>query len=97
MLEDKVEESWAKDAKSKGALFYKFTSPARRFVPDRIRLEYVPVQHRELVARYIKFMEFKRPKGPVMPGQVRERERLMKQGYSVEIIDKTKEQYDAGK
>lgn len=55
MLEKKIEEHLVQRIKAKGGIAYKFTSPQRRSVPDRLVLE--PSTHmvqamRELLVRY---------------------------------------------
>ena len=59
-------------------LVYKFTSPNRRSVPDRM-----------IVAPHgpVFFIEFKRPGGKTTAGQDREIERLLNQNVSVYVVD----------
>lgn len=66
---------------------YKFVSPARRNVPDRLLLVPVPPEHRELVARYVRFAECKAPGCKPTKGQAREHARLRELGFVVEVVD----------
>ena len=73
---------------------YKFTSPARRSVPDRLNLLPIPEVHREIVARYVRFVEYKGPGVAASESQLREHERLRAMGFRVVVID-SKEGVDA--
>lgn len=78
MLEKKIEAAVCDYAKSKGWLVYKFTSPARAAVPDRL---FIAPGGRVI------FVEFKREgQKPTVP-QSREHERLRAQGVAVYVID----------
>lgn len=90
MLEKDVEAKLVECVKAKRGMAYKFVSPARRNVPDRLILMPIPEEYRELVARYVRFVECKRPGGKPTDGQVREHNRLRAMGFQVEIVD-TKE------
>lgn len=87
MLERDVEKHTKRHAESKGWITRKWTSPGHSFVPDQIFLNYVPFEHRELIAKYIRFVEMKRPGGKCTPGQLREHARLRGQGFAVDVID----------
>lgn len=65
-------------AESKGILCYKFVSPGRRGVPDRLLIDR---DGRSF------FIEFKQPGGAVRPEQMREIERLNRNRAIVYIID----------
>lgn len=70
---------------------YKFTSPGRRGVPDRLCLkEITDPEHRKIVARYVKFIECKAPGKKPRKDQINEISRLIKLGYDVEIVDSKK-------
>lgn len=77
----------------KGGIAYKFKSPGRGGVTDRIKLYPVPPEHRAIVARYLKFVEYKRPKGKRAKGgvlsddQMREHRILRDMGFEVLVID----------
>lgn len=87
-------EDYGSDAvKDLGGIPYKFTSPARRSVPDRLNLLPIPPSHRELVARYVRFVEYKKPGEDATEAQKREHKRLRDIGYHVVVID-TKEGVD---
>ena len=74
MLEKKIEEKVNEYAKSKGFLVYKFTSPNRRAVPDRMYVH--PSGH-------VSFIEFKAEGKLPTPPHVREHERL--RGHKVQV------------
>ena len=66
---------------------YKFTSPGRRNVPDRLCLAAVPEEHRALVARYVRFVELKAEGEKPTAGQRREHKRLRELGFRVDVVD----------
>jgi hypothetical protein len=78
MLEKEIEDKSVRYAKKKGWLAYKFTSPSRRSVPDRLFIS----PRAEIV-----FVEFKKKGGKPTDGQVREITRLREQGCYVFIFD----------
>jgi len=89
MLEKEIERRVCDYAKSKGVLAYKFTSPARSAVPDRLFIS---------TNGKVWFCEFKREGAkPTIP-QAREHTRLRQQNVSVYVIDNVeagKEMIDA--
>lgn len=87
MREKIVEENLIKVVKSADGIAYKFTSPARRSVPDRLCLLPVAAEHQEIVGRYVKFVECKAPGKKPTPAQAREHDRLRKMGYDVRVLD----------
>jgi len=87
MLESVVEAAHMKSVKDQGGISYKFVSPARRSVPDRLDLRPIPEAVRELVAKYVRFTECKRPGELPTPSQHREHERLRALGFTVDIVD----------
>ncbi|MCM2575093.1 hypothetical protein NAT65_28700, partial [Achromobacter xylosoxidans] len=87
MRESAIEQHAVAMFKAQGDLPYKFTSPGRRNVPDRLRLCEIPAEHREIVARYVQFIEFKATGEKPTAAQEREHARLRKLGYRVEVID----------
>lgn len=94
-IRESVIEAYGGDAvKALGGVPYKFTSPGRRSVPDRLNLLPVPEAHREIVARYVRFVEYKRPGEDATPEQKREHARLRGLGFYVVVID-TKAGVDA--
>ena len=78
MLEKKVEEAVCKHAKTLGYLVYKFTSPQRRSVPDRILIS---------PSGKVLFVEFKAPGKRPTKMQERELNRLKEQGQVVKVVD----------
>lgn len=85
--EKDVEADHMARVKADGGISYKFTSPARRSVPDRLDLRPIPPEHRELVARYIRFTECKKPGEKPSPAQQREHEFLRSLGFTVDVVD----------
>jgi hypothetical protein len=85
--ESVIEEKFVKLCKRLGDLCFKFTSPARRAVPDRLRLRPIPPHHRALVGEYVQFVELKATGIPPTESQAREHARLRELGYRVEVID----------
>ncbi|WP_221625210.1 VRR-NUC domain-containing protein [Burkholderia cepacia] len=85
MLEKTVETYLVDHVRAAGGDAYKFSSPARVSVPDRIVI-FPPAR--------IYFVELKRPGGVVTKGQLREHERLRALGCDVRVID-SREAVDA--
>lgn len=82
MLEKQIEAKVCAYAKEKGLLVYKFTSPARAAVPDRM---FIRPDGR------IWFCEFKREGQKATPAQEREHHRLRQHKVSVFVIDNVDE------
>jgi len=78
LLEKQIERSVCDYAKSIGFLVYKFTSPERAAVPDRMLITPKGV---------VFFIEFKREGTKATPAQVREHERLRAQRVTVFVVD----------
>ena len=78
MLEKQIESKVCDYAKSKGWLTYKFTSPARAAVPDRLMIQ---------PGGKVVFVEFKRTGMKPTEAQLREHKRLESQGCHVWVID----------
>ncbi len=78
MRESKIESEVCKYAESKGFLVYKFVSPGRRGVPDRL---FVDCSGRTF------YIEFKQGKGRLSPMQVREIVLLRDNGAMVFVVD----------
>jgi hypothetical protein len=78
MLEKHIEAKVCDYAKQRGLLVYKFTSPARAAVPDRLFI---------LPGGRMFFCEFKREGQKPTPPQEREHHRLRQHGVSVWVID----------
>lgn len=94
LRESDIESYGGEAVKALDGVPYKFTSPARRSVPDRLNLLPIPEAHREIVARYVRFVEYKAPGKEASESQLREHERLRALGYHVVVID-SKEGVDA--
>jgi hypothetical protein len=82
MLEKDIEAKVCDYAKTKNVLVYKFTSPNRMAVPDRMLIR--PDGH-------IWFVEFKREGAKPTPAQEREHHRLRQHKVSVFVIDNVEE------
>jgi hypothetical protein len=79
MLESKIEEHLRKKVKDVlQGIAYKFTSPSRRSVPDRLCL---------LPGGKAIFVELKAPGKKPTEGQLREHKRLRALGFQVDVID----------
>lgn len=85
--ESQVEDDHRDAVAADGGISFKFVSPARRSVPDRLDLRPIPPEHRELVARYVRFTECKRPGEKPTPSQLREHERIQALGFVVDVVD----------
>lgn len=84
MLEKQIEKKVCDYAKERGLMVYKFTSPARAAVPDRM---FIRPDGR------IWFCEFKRAGQKPTPAQEREHHRLQQYKVSVFVVDSV----DAGR
>lgn len=82
MLEKEIEARVCEYARSKGVLAYKFTSPARAAVPDRL---FIAQDGR------MWFCEFKAAGKKPTPAQEREHTRLREQKVNVFVIDNVAE------
>lgn len=78
MLEKQIEDAVCRYARDKGVLAYKFTSPARAAVPDRMFIA---------PGGRIWFCEFKRTGQKPTAPQEREHNRLRMQGCTVFVVD----------
>ena len=78
MLEKDVEAHLVEGVKRLGGVAYKFTSPGRRNVPDRICV---------LPGGRIVFVELKAPGKKPTAGQAREHQRLRDLGQEVVVCD----------
>ncbi|HEJ0061783.1 TPA: VRR-NUC domain-containing protein [Proteus mirabilis] len=76
--EDEVERHLVNEVKKAGGIAYKFTSPGRKGVPDRIVL---------LPNGRIIFVECKAPSEKPRPDQLREHARLFALGFHVVVLD----------
>jgi hypothetical protein len=82
MLEKQIEAKVCEYAKTKNVLVYKFTSPARMAVPDRLFIR---------PDGKVWFCEFKREGQKPTPAQEREHIRLQQHKVSVFVIDNVEE------
>lgn len=88
MLEREVESSLVSDVNNAGGKALKWSSPGLSGVPDRIVLMPIPEHHRELVAKYVKFVELKAPGEKPRPLQDRVCGWIRDMGFSVQVVDK---------
>ena len=84
MLEKQIESKVCKYARDKGMLVYKFTSPQRRAVPDRMFITRTG---------HIFFIEFKRSGMKPTKAQALEHDRMKRNGAFVYIIDDVEQGY----
>jgi len=77
-LEKVIEEKVNTYAKERGVAVYKFTSPARAAVPDRLYIS---------AKGDFAFIEFKRKGKVPTPAQAREHERLRMRNVKVYVVD----------
>lgn len=82
LLEKQIESAICEYARAKGVLAYKFTSPARAAVPDRL---FIAPDGR------VWFCEFKREGAKPTPAQEREHARLRQSKVNVFVIDNVSE------
>ena len=82
MLEKDIEAKVCEYSKQLNVLVYKFTSPNRMAVPDRMLIR--PDGH-------VWFVEFKREGAKPTPAQEREHHRLRQHKVSVFVIDNVEE------
>lgn len=76
--ESTIEKHLVAEVKKAGGMAYKFVSPGRRSVPDRLVL---------LPGGRAVFVECKAPGEKPRPEQLREHERLRAQGFTVIVLD----------
>ncbi|ECG8599328.1 VRR-NUC domain-containing protein [Salmonella enterica subsp. salamae] len=77
--ENLIEKHLVAEVKKAGGIAYKFVSPGRRSVPDRIVL---------LPGGRLVFVECKAPGKAPRANQVREHERLRALGFTVVVLDR---------
>lgn len=76
--EDVIEKHLVNEVKKAGGIAYKFVSPGRRAVPDRLVL---------LPGGKVIFVECKAPGEKPRPDQLREHARLFALGHQVVVLD----------
>lgn len=85
--ESAIEKADRARHKAEGSRMLKFVSPGLVGVPDDILLKPIPPEHQELVARYFRFVEYKKPKGPTRSTQLRRHKELRDLGFAVDVVD----------
>lgn len=78
MRESEIEAKLKEMVEDKGGLYYKFTSPAKRGVPDRLVIFDVELWF---------FVELKSEEGSLEPWQEREIKRLKDRGVKVFVVN----------
>ena len=78
MLEKHIEQALVRKVKSLGGICEKYTSPARRSVPDRL----VSMPGGDII-----FVEVKRPGGKVTEAQKRDHLKRRALGFKVIVVD----------
>ncbi|AYD44698.1 VRR-NUC domain-containing protein [Yersinia rochesterensis] len=76
--EDSIEDNLVKEVKKSGGIAYKFVSPGRRSVPDRLVL---------LPDGKVIFVECKAPGEKPTSAQLREHEKLRALGFIVHVLN----------
>ncbi|WP_145518015.1 PDDEXK family nuclease [Yersinia mollaretii] len=76
--EDSIEDHLVKEVKKAGGIAYKFISPGRRSVPDRLVL---------LPGGNVIFVECKAPGEKPTTAQLREHEKIRALGFIVRVLD----------
>lgn len=87
MRERDIEAYLVRRVREAGGLAYKFTSPNRRHVPDRIVLMPLRSIGCADIDKSVVFVELKAPGKKPTAGQVREHKRLRGLGFRVDVID----------
>lgn len=87
MLEKDLEKIGVKFAKTFGQIQYKFTSLNYTSVPDRLHLAFVPPHYREIVAQFVRFVEYKAEGQRPTARQLKEHKNLESMGFKVEVVD----------
>lgn len=88
MYESDVENKYCRLIRNSGGIAYKFTSPGRRGVPDRLIILPIPEEHQELINKYVWFVELKAPGKKPKKHQLNEIRALQKLGMRVDVVDK---------
>lgn len=84
MIESNIEEYFNTQVKKAGGKTYKFVSPGRVNVPDRIVIWPAPTAY---TSAYVHFVELKKPGKKPRAGQARELQRLKDLGCNALYID----------
>jgi hypothetical protein len=82
--ESDVEEYLVKEVEKRGGVAEKFSSPAKRSVPDRL-VQWLDRGDWDVCS--ICFVECKKPGEPPAPAQARDHERRRGMGYRVYVVD----------
>lgn len=84
-IESKAEREFTTHARERGCLHWKWTSPGRPGVPDRILI--VPSAMRTVMRPAIRFIEWKKKGGTLKDRQKRRIKELRDAGCTVEVFD----------
>lgn len=93
LLEREIEAKGHQYARDKGVLHLKFVSPNRAAVPDRLLLSSIPEWLRPLIAKHVRFVEYKRQGQKPTAAQIREHTRLRALGFQVDVVDHMDDAY----
>lgn len=85
--EAQIERHLVELVHQKGGKAFKFVSPTTAGVSDRLVLMPVPPEHRELVQRYVKLVEVKRPGERPRPLQVWFMQQIAQLGHAAAWVD----------
>lgn len=85
--EKDIEGKHREKQEKRGGKALKFVSPGYAGAPDRIYLNPIPEEHRAIVAKYMRFVEFKAPDKKPTALQAEVHEELRELGYCVLTID----------
>jgi len=95
--EVKVERALVQAVEAEGGRCWKWVSPGLAGVPDRICLMPVAEEHREIVARYVRFVETKAPGGALRGLQKRVIGWIRCLGYRVDVVESVEDARKAAK
>lgn len=87
MLERDVESHLVQQTTAIGGKAFKFVSPSTAGASDRLVLLPVPPEHREIVQRYVKLVEVKRPGEKQRPLQVWFQKEITSLGHCALCVD----------
>ena len=91
MRELAVERALVAQVEGRGGECLKFTSPGRIGMPDRLILFPIPEEHREIVARYIRFAEVKAPGRKPRAIQEHYLARFREMGFVADVVSTPEE------
>lgn len=88
MYESDVEKNVCRRYKDRGGIALKLVSPGFTGVGDRLGLDrIINKRHQEIVAKYVRFIELKKPGEKRKKRQVRVAEQMREKGYKTDVVD----------